>query len=163
MILNRRKIKHGTQEEIGYELGLIVPKNKSHLFNKVRTGKKPSSGWGTQVGKKQYSINKFFRTNNINLKEKYFIIKKIKSIKQFIEQHLMNGDDIIACFNNKILFGRGNWGHTTLIQTINNEEITLIDPEQDVPNRRKVKLKNLIKAILHHGVKNRGGFWIILK
>ena len=42
MILNRRKIPHGTQDEIGYDLGLTVPKEKVHLYTKVRTGKSQS-------------------------------------------------------------------------------------------------------------------------
>ena len=53
MILNRRGIRHENQEKIGYDLGLIVSSEKSHLFTKVRTGKKPLAGYGTQINKKQ--------------------------------------------------------------------------------------------------------------
>ena len=60
MILDRRKIKRGSQEEIGYELGLVVPKEKTHLFTKTRTGKKPVAGYGTQINKEKYSINNYF-------------------------------------------------------------------------------------------------------
>ena len=60
MILDRRKIKHGSQEEIGYELGLVVLKEKTHLFTKVRIGKKPVAGYGTQINKEKYSINNYF-------------------------------------------------------------------------------------------------------
>lgn len=80
MVLSRRDIKSGTQEEIGYDLGLVAPKEKVHLFKKVRTAKKqPASGYGTQVTKRQYSINNFFRKHTIELRERYFSIERVKN------------------------------------------------------------------------------------
>ncbi|MFN6992487.1 MAG: hypothetical protein ACK4MM_07200 [Fervidobacterium sp.] len=163
MILDRRKIKYGSQEEIGWDLGLIVPKQKAHLFHKTRTGKRPVAGYGTRVGKKKYSINNFFKKNKINLKETYYPIDKIKIVNKFISENLSKNNDIIVCFNNKKLYGTGDYGHVSLIQSINDEIVTLVDPEKDAPKRRKVKLSKLIEAIKYHGIKNRGGFWVISK
>ena len=56
MILLRRGIPLKSQEEIGYNLGLIVPQRYKNLFGKVRTGKRPKDGWGTQTGKLIYSL-----------------------------------------------------------------------------------------------------------
>jgi hypothetical protein len=163
MILSRRKIKHGSQEEIGYELGLTVPKEKAHLFSKVRTGKKPIAGYGTQVNKKNYSINSFFKRNKINLKETYCPINKISNVNKFIIENLAKNNDLIVCFNNKKLYGHDNHSHVSLIQGINNKIVTLIDPEKNVPKKRKVKLSKLIEAMSYHGIKKRGGFWLVSK
>ncbi len=161
MILDRRKIFHGTQDEIGYDFGLTVPKEKVHLYTKVRTGKKPIEGYGTQVGKKQYSINNYFQKNNINLKEIYFFVKDISDVKEFIISNIRKNNDIIVCFNNEKLYGKGDCGHVSLIQGIENNIVSLIDPGKDVPKLRKVELKKLIDAMEYHGKEKSGGFWLI--
>lgn len=161
MILNRRKIKHGTQEEIGYELGLVVPKKEAHAFKKVRTGRKPKMGFGTQVAKKQYSLNSFFRKHKIQLKETYFPPEKVKDFAKFIADNISKSNDVIVCFNNKTLFGSGDHGHVCVIQGINNDVVTLFDPERNVSKKRKVKLPDLVNAIKKHGNEKRGGFWVI--
>jgi len=161
MILNRRKIKHGSQEEIGHELGLTIPKNETNLFSKVRTGKKPIAGYGTQVSNKKYSITSFFKKNKINLKEIYYPIDRIKDVKKFIILNLAKRNDLMVCFNNKKLNRSGNHGHVALIQSIDNETVTLIDPEKDVPKKRKVQLSKLIQAMECHGKEKRSGFWLI--
>ncbi len=160
MILDRRKIKHENQEEIGYELGLVVPEEKRNAFTKVRTGKKPSAGYGTQVSKKEYSINRYFLKNNIGLKETYYPTKSIRHANEFIIKNLENDNDIIACFNNQQLYGEGDWGHVSLIQSINKDIVALIDPRTDLLIR-EVNLEKLVKAMEYHGKKNRGGFWVI--
>ncbi len=161
MVLDRRKIKHASQEEIGYELGLTVPKKDAHLFRKVRTGKTPISGYGTQVQKKKYSINNYFSRNKINLKEKYFPAERIKNIRKFILENLESGNDMIVCFDNKKLYNVGIGGHVSLIGKIGNGFVILIDPERGVPKRRKVEIRKLVNAMKFHGKKKRGGFWMI--
>ena len=69
-----------TQEEIGKEFGLTVPKSYKELLPGAGTGKMPPAGWGTQVNKKEYSINKFFLKYNLPLKEVYYPLLKIKNI-----------------------------------------------------------------------------------
>lgn len=161
MVLDRRKIKHTSQEEIGYELGLTVPKKDVHLFGKVRTGKKPTAGYGTQVDKRRYSINNYFSKKRINLKEKYYSLGKIKNANKFIIDNLKNGNDLIVCFDNRRLYGVGDGGHVSLIESIKEKIVILIDPEKGVPKRRKVKFSKFLSAVKYHGKKKRGGFWII--
>lgn len=163
MVLDRRNIRHGSQEELGYELGLVVPKRDAHLLTKVRTGKKPIAGYGTQVQKKKYSINNFFLKNKIKLKETYYPVEKIKNIKEFISENLKSNNDLIVCFDNKKLYGVGDGGHVSLVQAINKDAVILVDPEKNVPKKRKVKLSELVTAMKYHGKKKRGGFWLISK
>jgi hypothetical protein len=161
MVLDRRKVKHGTQDEIGYELGLVVPKDIAGEFNKIRTGKKPIAGYGTQVSKKQYSINHFFQKYKINLRETYYPPEKITDYAKFITDNISKSNDLIVCFNNELLFGSGDWGHVCVIQSINKNIVTLVDPGRSVPKKRKAELPNLISVIKKHGKKRRGGFWVI--
>jgi hypothetical protein len=163
MILDRRKIIHGSQEDIGYDLGLTVPEDKAGLFKRVRIGKKPSAGYGTKVSTPRYSINHYFKKYRIYLKEEYYPIRKVHDIKKFIATNLKNNNDVIVCFNNKRLHGIGDYGHVSLIQDINKGYLTIIDPGINVPKIRRVRLSKLIDAIEHHGEKNRAGFWIISK
>jgi hypothetical protein len=161
MILERRKIPHGSQEEVGYELGLVVPKAAAHKFKKVRVKSKPGAGYGTQVAKKPYSINNFFRKYNINLIEEYIFTYNIEEARKIIEENLKQNNDIITCFNSKALHGEGDYGHVSLIESIEGDMITLVDPAKNVPKRIKVKLDKLVKAIEIHGKKNQAGFWVI--
>jgi ribosomal protein S24E len=163
MVLLRRKLPIFSQEDIGYELGLTVPKRYKKLLPKARTGKKPSAGWGTQVGKRKYPINNFFRKHKIPLKEEYFSLQKIENVKDWIREQIEKDNDILVCFNYRKLYGKGKkkQGHVCILDTILRDEVILIDPEYRVPKFRKVKLKKLLEAMKFHGEKNRAGFWLI--
>ncbi len=163
MIMDRRKIKHESQEKIGYSLGLIVPKEKKSLFRKVRTGKRPNAGYGTRIDIPKYSINHYLKKNKILLKEEYHTVDKTKSVESFIKNNLRENNDIMVCFNNKRLFGTGDYGHVCLITGAGNSTINVIDPSKNSPKTRKIKIYRLIDAIKHHGIKNRAGFWVITR
>lgn len=161
MILDRRGIAHEDQESIGFDLGLIVPEDKANLFAKVRTGDRLASGWGTQVQEERYSLNSYFRKRSILLKESYFFADDISNVSEFIFDNLRKDNGIIVCFNNKSLYGSGDWGHVSLVQELDSGVVTLVDPE-DIPNKiRTVLLDDLVRAMRLHGRQNRGGFWII--
>jgi len=162
MILNRRKIKHDSQEEIGNQLGLVVSPKNAHLFKNAIVKEDPEKEYGTQTHKEEYSINKFFQKNNIKLKETYYPVETVNNPKEFIIDNLKNGNDIMVCINNRILYGEGH-GHLSLIQSINDDEITLVDPKINKPKIRIVKLTKLLESmrVEYHQKIKRGGFWII--
>ncbi|MCK5044877.1 hypothetical protein KAR26_04095 [Candidatus Parcubacteria bacterium] len=161
MILLRRNIPLISQEDIGYNLGLIVSEKYKSLFQKVRTGKKPISGWGTQVGRSIYSINNFFKKHKIDLKENYFFLCEPEEIRKFLKENL--DKDIIVCYNYPKLYDKKVevWGAVAIIENIKGDCITLIDPGYTLPKYRKVSLKKLSEAIKIHGEARRAGFWII--
>ncbi len=161
MILRRRRISDPSQEEIGWGLGLTVPKESAALFSKVRTGKKPKAGWGTQIQAKQYSLGNYFRKNKIPLDSQYFFPKSEKDMESFATNQLERGNDLLVLFNYKKLYGGVDAGHASLIQGISNGKVTLIDPERNVPKKRIVPLKQLWKSIQRHGKGKGGGFWAI--
>ncbi len=162
MILDRRRLAHSTQEDIGNQLGLIISPQNAPLFKKATVGKAADKEYGTQTHKKEYSINNFFLKNHIKLKEKHYPVEKMKDPSVFIIKNLRLGNDIMVCINNKILYGEGH-GHLSLIQAIKGDEITLIDPKIDQPKVRIVKLEKLLESMKrkYHQKRKRGGFWII--
>ena len=163
MIQERRGLEFASQDEIGYQLGLIVPKEKAYLFSKVRTGRMPKTGWGTQTSKKQYSINHYFIKNNLPLKLTIYSVEAVENVSEFIIQNLLNDNDIIICFNSQLLFGDGDVEHVSLIQEIDteNNEMTVIDPAIGVPKIRKTKFSRLIQVLKSHKTSKLCGFWIV--
>ena len=161
MIQERRGLKFTSQDEIGYQLGLIAPKEKVHLFSKVLTGRMPKTGWGTQTSKKQYSINNYFITNNLPLKLTLYNIEAIDNVSDFIIQNIMNDNDIIIRYNSQLLWGNGDTDHVSLIQEIENEELTIVDPAIGVPKIRKIRLSQLIRVLKSYEASSQCGFWIV--
>lgn len=163
MIQQRRDIPYAIQDEIGYRLGLIVPKDKVHLFTKVRTGKMPKGGWGTQTSKKRYSINSYFTQHNIPLKFKIYRIGEIKDLSVFITQNFKVNNDCIICYNSQILFHSGDREHVSLIQSIDTDknELLIIDPAKGVSIIRKTTIIQLVKACYSEEAENQYGIWVI--
>lgn len=163
MVQQRRNIPYTTQDEIGYQLGLIVPKDKAHLFSKIRIGKIPKGGWGTETSKKQYSINNYFSLLKIPLQLRKYRIDKSKDLSEFIVKNFKNNNDIIVCYNSQVLFHSGDEEHVSLIESIdtNMEELIIIDPAIGVPNKRKASITHLIEACYSQETKNSYGIWVI--
>jgi hypothetical protein len=165
MIQERRGLEFASQDEIGYQLGLIVPQENAHLFSKVRTGRMPKTGWGTQTSKEQYSINKYFVKNNLPLKLTIYGVQEVGNVSEFVVQNLVNGNDIIVCYNSQLLFGDGDIEQVSLIQEIDtkNDELTIVDLAIGVPKVRKTRLSKLIRVLKTHETSSLGGFWIVLR
>ncbi|MFH0906051.1 MAG: hypothetical protein V1824_01795 [archaeon] len=164
MILIKRNLKLLSQDKIGKYLGLIVPNKYKELVKFAKIGNKPSAGYGTQINKPKYSLNNFFRKNNYPLFETYYPLSKINNVSDFIKEQIKKDNDIIICLNYKILDKKYyNQGHTFIIDSIDKDNLILINPEYEAQKYKKVKLNKLIRAIKDHGEKNRGGFWIISK
>ncbi|MCP4260688.1 MAG: hypothetical protein GY774_24660 [Planctomycetes bacterium] len=66
MIQVRQGLINLSQDEIGSQLGLIVPPHPENLFERVRTG--PEAGCGTQTSKEEFSIANYFARNSLPLR-----------------------------------------------------------------------------------------------
>ncbi len=164
MILSRRGIKPDSQEEIGWHLGLVVPKEDRHLFTKVRVGKKPKGGYGTQIGLKKYSLNSYLKKRGVPLRMELKKRSAVGGVDLFLEKNLREGNDIIVCFYNEKLFGKGTWGHVCLVEGLDTaqKKVMLIDPEKGVPKRRTVPIQKLLAAIKYHeSFGKTAGFWVV--
>lgn len=153
MIMYRRGIPLISQEDIGYEFGLIVPKKNKKMFNKVRTGPRPGAGYGTRVNLKIYSIDKFLKKHKIKLKIKEFEINTVENIKKIIVDNLKKDNDLMVYYDYRKLWSNGtSTGHVSLISSFDTKKniITLIDPEKNVPKYRETTLRRLVNAIKYH-------------
>ncbi len=164
MILYKNGYKLYSQEQIGRDLYLTVPPEETYMFDKIRTWEKPKAWRWTQARKKWYTMNDFFRKKKINLKEKLYFFDSVKEAKKFLVEQIKLDNDILACFNYNKLYGEwNNWGHLSLVDSMKWEEVILIDPAENTPKIRKVKLDNLIKAMIFHWIENSWWFWLITK
>jgi len=159
MIFYRRKIPLMSQEDIGWELGLIVPTKSKHMFDKVRTEPIPPSGYGTQVHIMDFSMNEFFKKYKIPLKESLCGVEDIKDMKEFIVKNITKGNDLIACFYDE----ERKYGHVSLVASYDADKgiVTLINPEHDMPKYRDIALSELTLAMKRHGKEKGGGFWLV--
>ena len=165
MIMYKHSVPLVAQEDIAYELGLTVPKTDVHLFAKVRTGRKPSAGWGTQINKPEYSVNNVFPRIGIPISMYRRSTKDFKTASELgrLLQDIKSKDgDALLCFDYGKLWGldyRG--GHVCVFNSIDGKEVTIIDPGQNAPKLRTVTLDKLHKAMDFHGEHNSTGVWIL--
>jgi len=164
MVMYRHKLPLIPQELLGYYLGLTVAPENKGLFWHPRTGKRPPSGFGTQVYKKEFSPNRVFLKLKIPLRLIFYPISGFtdQGFKNFLIDAVRRDKDILVCFDHGELSGdhkRG--GHVCVLDRLGAKtgEVRLIDPQQSQPKWRIVKINKLKQAAEFHGDKNSGGFW----
>lgn len=164
IVMLRHNIPLVSAEHIGYYMGLIVPEDGEKYFWNARTGKRPSSGYGTQAGKKQYAPNTVFKKLNIPLKMTWSLINKFKSVDEFKEYLSQAHDkDLLVCYDWGKLFDNPGYqgGHVCVLDRvyIDKNEVRMIDPDYDAPKWRVVDINKLYEAMKFHGPEKSGGFW----
>lgn len=163
MVLLRQELPLYSQEEIGLNLGLVVPEEYTKYFEEVETGPEPPSGYGTRINEEEYSLDSFFKKNDLPLRCDFYTCEDIEDIPHFIGENLLQGNDILTCFKVKHLYDigeAGDSGHASLIQEIDDETLMLVDPHGLY---QKVRLERFIEAVKVHkkeGIQ-LGGFWVI--
>ena len=163
MILGRRGLCSTSQDEIGWELGLIVPPEIKYEFTKVRTGSKPRAGYGAQTSKPEFSIEKYFDHKQLPLSMTRILPSSFKELISTIEAALAQDNDIVICYNSQVLFGDVDIEHVSLIEEFNKNsgDVTVVDPAIGSPKRRITTIAEIFKTIQNHDVSEFGGLWII--
>jgi len=123
MIQARRGLRYLSQDEIGYQLGLVVPEEIAYKFCKVRTGPEPRAGYGTQTSKEEFSISAYFRRNSLPLELCKVQPQTLDQLRCHLVDSLRAGHDVIICYNSHLLFGDGDIEHVSLIQAFEMERI----------------------------------------
>lgn len=165
IIMLKHNIPLVPAEVIGYEMGLIIPKDELKLFWNARTGPKPPAGYGTQAGKPQYGPNRVFKKLKIPLKMKWSLINKFKNIDEFrdyLSSVERDDKDVLVCYDWGILFDdEYHGGHLCVLDRIylTKGEVRIIDPEYKASKWRVVKIDKLYEAMKYHGEDKSGGFW----
>lgn len=166
IVMYRRGIPLLPQDVLAYQMGLTVPKKDSYLFSKVRTGSKPSSGWGTQIQKREFNPNTVFPKLGIPLSIEQSFIKGFKDPEDLrsLLIDIQNKDgDALLCFDYGKLWGlprRG--GHVCVFDRIEGDNVYIVDPERSVPKYRQANLEKLYAAMNFHGDDNSTGVWRVL-
>jgi hypothetical protein len=154
------------QEELGYHFGLVVPVAFKRLFWNPRMGRKPKSGYGTQIGIGQ----KAFEPSTIFKKLRIPLRMVLHSGKEFTKENLLRvlkegekkNKDLLVCFDWAILKGMGKnkGGHVCVFDRIDpkTKKIRLVDPSQNQAKWHSVSVERLYQAMAHHSDKG-GGVW----
>lgn len=161
MILERRGLHHQSQDDIGSQLGLIVPPDMASQFSNVRIGPEPKAGYGTQISKDEFSIQNYFKQQDIPLNVEDFKPGNLKDLEKTLKSALANDDDIVICYDSKRLFGEGDREHFSLVQSIDeNDHLEIIDPAIGAPPLRTTTIQKLFEVLNGHKVSNIGGIWL---
>jgi hypothetical protein len=162
MVLKRNNLRVYSQEKIGSELGLTIPKEYAAMFPNARVAKKNDKLLGTRIDIRRFSLNKFFNKFDFPLRYSYFYPTDLIDVKMWVNQNIQN-KDILICFNSWKLSGKRypDAGHVCVLNSIKGDEAFIFDPSPKGSGYRKVKFQKLINAMIYHGRKNLGGFWLL--
>jgi len=146
-ILYRRGYGIFDQIDIGSKLGLRLPKKAKKVIKNeliIYLKSEPKYGYGTQITKKKYSINNFFKRNGISLKISDLVqFKNNDELRKFLKDNLKDDSDIIIRYIKKHNFRDQDFGHFSLITKLyRNDMVEIGDP--DLPFFRKISLNNII-------------------
>lgn len=161
MVMYRRGIPLIPIEDLGYALGLTVPEEDLWLFDKARTGERPSAGWGTRIQEPEFEINKVLKSIDIPLSvEVDTDIKSLEDLRQKLQAVQDADGDALLCFDYGKLWNEDiSGGHVCVFHGLDGDDVWMIDPERNVPKNRKVSLAKLYEAIDFHGPENSCGVW----
>lgn len=171
MVMYRHNIPLIPAEELGYYLGLTVPKEANKFFWNAKTGKRPKSsfrpiaGYGTQIYEKNYEPNKVFKKLGIPL---LMELKPIENFINFLEfkkylSVLSQKDfDVLMCFHHGTLANdpEKDNGHVVVLDKIytKNSTIRFIDPTRGA-KWKIVTMEKMYNAMKAHANGKVAGFW----
>jgi len=171
MVMYRHGIPLIPAEELGYHLGLTVPKNAVKFFWRMRTGKRPAStfrpiaGYGTRIYEGKYDPNKVFKKLHIPLVMKLNPIEKFENFNEFkiyLWKLSRKDFDVLMCFHHGTLANdpeRDN-GHVVVLDKIYPKKGTIrfVDPTRG-PKWKIVRMKKMYEAMKAHSNGKAAGFW----
>ncbi|MDO8512639.1 MAG: hypothetical protein Q7S57_05160 [bacterium] len=171
MVMYRRGIPLIPAEELGYHLGLTVPKDATKFFWNMRTGKRPRSsfrpvaGYGTQIFERNYEPNRVFKKLGIPLSVELKNIEKFENFSEFKKylSLLSRQDfDILMCFHHGTLANdpEKDNGHVVVLDKIyvKNNTIRFVDPTRG-PKWKIVTMKKMYDAMKAYANGKTAGFW----
>jgi hypothetical protein len=175
MVMYRLAIPLIPAEELGYYLGLTVPKEVAGFFWHMRTGKRrpsplrPIAGYGTRVYEKNYDPNKVFKKLGIPLTMKLNSIENFKNFaafKKYLSELSKKDFDVLMCFHHGTLAddpAKDN-GHVVVLDRIYPSKgmIRFVDPKRGA-KWEVVKMKKMYEAMRAHINTKTGGFWELKK
>lgn len=147
------------QNEIAEYFGIHVPQDyEGKISNIIKTDEE--NKWGIVF--RENSLNDFFKDKALPLNERFVPINTLADweFEEVVQKNLIEGNHLICGFSYEKLykgFNNDNIGHVSIIESINSENIMLLDPGPHGVGRKNVNVYDLFKAI--HFKKD--GLWII--
>lgn len=162
-ILYKNGIPLLSQEQIGAELGLVVPLDMKHVFFNVEARKKPAanSGFGTRIQDPNFSLEALLSKSQWPFDLEIELSGKFSSQDEFISRlgELVEADnDVMICFQND-----SGAGHVCVLDTIDDESVRVIDPAATFPKWRTLSHGDIFEHVKAHGDDNYGGLWILTR
>lgn len=166
-ILYRHGLDILDQELIGAELGLrLPPKGKDFFSNPkiIYLKQTPKEGYGTQIEKRRYSINTFFRRNRIPLKfSRLYHFNQEDGLNNFLVKQFQLGNDVVLRYNNAIFKRKDgkSYGHFSLLTGIDKAKKTVTISDTELPFIKQSALTDLLFATSDQidGIKR--GFYLV--
>lgn len=161
MVMYRHEIPLIPQEDLAYALGLTVPSEDMHLFEKARTGKRPSAGWGTRIYEPEFEINAVLKSLGIPMQVDVDThIDSKETLREKLQKVQDEDGDALLCFDFGVLWQLDvKAGHVCIFDRLEGDDVWIIDPERNEPKRRKTTIAQLYKAMDFHGPHNSCGVW----
>jgi len=169
IVMLRHNIQLVPAELMAHYMEVVVPKKKGKLFWNVRTtSKRPKTGYGTRLNE-SLTADPMFKKLGIPLRMKWNLIDNFDSvdeIKEYMLKAVKVQKDVLLCYQYGALFNTSyEGGHVCVLDRVYpaKGEVRFIDPADDEPKWRTVKVSKLFKAMKAHGPDKMGGFWEIKK
>lgn len=146
MILIRKGILGIDQEKIAKELDArILPKNAQYILTILKISKKiPGIDL---IEFKQKKLTDFLKKYNIPLQAQVFFLREVQNFTSFITGRLQKNNDIMVNFHTRIFNKGTNFGHFALVSEIDNNTLTICDPEKRHGKFWKTSVEDLTKAM----------------
>jgi len=166
IVLYKNSLPLQPQEQIGAQLGLVVPPEEEKYFWNVATSKEvPIAGYGTRIQEPVYGLEQFITKNHLPFTVEFQLSKGLKS-PQALRQQLVklqaDDDDVLICFRSGTVYGNDHTnGHVCVFDVVEENTVRLVDPIPNFPKWRNVEIDKLFKAIRLHEDKRMGGLWIL--
>lgn len=168
MVMVKNNIPLVPAELMAHYMHIMVPKKNIRQFWNVRTGPRPTAGYGTQLSE-QLTADPMFKKLKIPLKMSWRLIDTFGSVDElsdYLVESVKHDKDVILCFNAKAL--KSNWvdnGHVCVLDRVYPRKgiVRMVDPSPREPKWCEVNIKKLYKAMQAHGVQHNAGCWELCK
>ncbi len=163
MILYKNRLPLVPQEEIGAELGLVVPLDFKNLFYNVDAREEPvvSSGFGTRIQDPSYSLEKLIKKLAWPFDLEIKLASRFTTQDELINEmrELVSVDaDVLVCFQNE-----NGTGHICVLDVIDIDSVRVMDPSSNYPKWRVISHTDIFDLVKAHGDDNYAGLWILKK
>ncbi|HVS58669.1 MAG TPA: hypothetical protein VHD60_02940 [Candidatus Saccharimonadales bacterium] len=166
VVLYKNSLPLQPQEEIGAQLGLVVPPEEEKCFWNVAISKEiPMAGYGTRIQEPEYGLEHFLTKNRLPFTGEFQLSSSLKSpqaLRHRLAKLQADDADVLICFRSGMVYGNGHTnGHVCVFDILEENTVRLIDPIPNFPKWRSVEIEKLFEAIKLHEDKRMGGLWIL--